>query len=183
MKKFIRIVYPKFMKPLFNNLNEALTYHLEGLHDAEKKLQVAIPSAIAHANSTALKGVLENYVSSAGDKRVKLKRAFSYLLSGPFGKQSKAIGEMISELSTISKKTSTPEIKDALLGSCLSAIIHYKISGYSSAMSFALALELHPVADLISEMLEWESETKQALEKIMRKLSSRAAKQATTLQS
>jgi len=42
---------------------------------------------------------------------------------------------------------------------------------------------LHPVADLISEMLEWESETKQALEKIMRKLSSRAAKQATTLQS
>jgi len=171
------------MKPLFNNLNEALTYHLEGLHDAEKKLQMAIPNVVAHANSSALKGVLENYSSSADDKRIKLKRAFSYLLAGPFGKQSKAIGEMISELSTISKKTSAPEIKDALLGSCLSAIICYKISAYSSAMSFALALELHPVADLISEMLEWENETDQAMRKIMGKLSTHAAKQTATLQS
>jgi len=169
------------MKPLFANLNEALTYHLEGLHDAEKKLQIAIPNVVAHANSLALKGVLENYASSAVDKRIKLKRAFSYLLAGPFGKQSKAIGEMISELSSISKKTSTPEIKDALLGSCLSTIIYYKISAYSSAMSFALALELHPVADLISEMLEWESKTDQALTKVMGKLSIRAAKQTTAL--
>ena len=171
------------MKPLFSNLNEVLTYHLEELHDAEKKLQMAIPNALAHANSSALKGVLESYASSAGDKRIKLKRAFSYLLAGPFGKQSKAIGEMISELSAISKKTSSPEIKDALLGSCLSTIICYKISAYSSAMSFALALELHPVADLISEMLEWESETDKALTKILGKLSSFAAKQSATLQS
>ena len=82
------------MKPLFNNLNEALTYQLEGLHDAEKKLQVAMREIIAQTNSDAIKKVFESYWASAGDKRTKLKRAFSYLLAGPFGKQSKAIGEM-----------------------------------------------------------------------------------------
>jgi ferritin-like metal-binding protein YciE len=168
------------MKPLFNTLNEALTYHLEGLHDAEKKLQIAIPNLMTHANSTALKEVLENYATSAGENRIKLKRAFSYLLAGPFGKESKAIGEMMAELSMISRKTSAPEIKDALLGSCLSTIIYYKISAYSSAMSFALALELHPVADLISEMLECEGSTNQALTKIMGKLSNRAAKETAS---
>ena len=168
------------MNQAFNNLNDALTYHLEGLHDAEKRLQTILPKVMIQADSTALKGVLKNYAGNADDKRIKLKRIFSYLLAGPFGKRSKAIGEMISELSSISKKTSSPEITDALLGSCLSTIIYYKISSYSSAMSFALALELHPVADLISEMLEWESETDQALTKIMNKRSARAAKRTAS---
>jgi ferritin-like metal-binding protein YciE len=164
------------MNTSFNNLNEALTYNLEGLHDAEKKLQVTLPKVITQTNSAALKGLLEKYATSAGDKRIKLKRAFSYLLAGPFGKRGKAIGEMISEFSFISKRSSTAEIKDALLGSCLSTIICYKIASYSSAMSFALALGLHPVADLISEVLEWERESDKALTKIMTKLSNRAAK-------
>lgn len=164
------------MKPLFNNLNEALTYHLEGLHDAEKNLQIILPKVITETDSAALKSVFEKYAASAADKRLKIKRAFSYLLSGPFGKQNKAIREMIAELSSISKKTSTSEIKEVLLACCLSTIIHHKIAGYSSAMTIALALELHPVANLVSEVLGWESESDRELAKIMGKLSARAGK-------
>jgi|GEM_PF-5564249 len=168
------------MKPFFNNLNAALTYHMEGLHDAEKKLQATLPNVVAQADAAALKGLLKSYAASAADKRIKLKRAFSYLLAGPFGKKSKAIGEMIAELSTISAKALAPEIKDAMLAGSLRTIIYFKISAYATAMSFALALEVHPVADLIGQILEWENEADQELTKIMSALSARAAKQTTS---
>ena len=67
-----------------------------------------------------------------------------------------------------------------LLARGLSAIVYYKISAYSSAKSIALALELHPVADLLREILDWESETDHAMTRIISKLGNRAAKRAVS---
>ena len=158
------------MKPLFNNLNDVLTYNLEGLYDAEKMLQKALPEITDHVNSSALLDEYKKYMVSASDKRIKLKRAFGYLLAGPFGRRNMPVREMISELTAISKNGSSTEIKDVLLAECLLSIIQYKISACASAVLLASVIESYSVADLLTEMVVWEKAAEQALSKIVSKL-------------
>jgi len=154
------------MKPKVNNLNDALAYQLEGMYYVEKKLQKALPDCINHATSRALKGQIKKYLDSAHDKRVKLKRIFSYLLTGPFDSKNKVIEKLMAEESKILKYTNNSELKDALLIGNLQSINHYKISVYGTAKAFALILELQKVVDLLQEVLDWEKEANQALTKI-----------------
>jgi ferritin-like metal-binding protein YciE len=154
------------MKPKVNNLNDALAYQLEGMYYVEKKLQKTLPDCINHATSRALKSQIKKYLDSARDKRVKLKRIFSYLLTGPFDCKNKVIEKLMEEESKILKYTNNSELKDALLIGNLQAINHYKISVYGTAKAFALILELQKVVDLLQEVLDWEKEANQALTKI-----------------
>ncbi len=154
------------MKPILNNLNEALTYHLEGMYDAEKKLQKSAPDYTNCVTSRALKSEIKKYFESARDKRIKLKRIFSYLLAGPFGRKSKVIDKMLKDVDNILKYASSPELKDAMVIPSLQAIIHYKIASYGAAKAFAIVLELETVTDLLEEVLELEMESDRALAKI-----------------
>jgi ferritin-like metal-binding protein YciE len=163
------------MKALLNNLNEALTYHLEALHDAEKKIQSTLPKLLARTTTPSLKKLLQDYVSEAGDKRTKLKRAFSYLLAGPFKRKNEVMGQLISDLRT-SQELSAKEIKDTMVAGGLKGVVQYKISCYSMAISVALQLELHSVADLLEEVLEWEKEAEAALIKAIPKIIAGASK-------
>ncbi len=157
------------MKPSINTLNNALTYHLEGMYDAEKRLQKCIPGCLQWVSSRDLKGALKNYLESAADKRTKLKRIFSYLLAGPFGRKNEAIGKMLGEVEDISKYPSTPDLRDTILAASLKGITAYKVSAYSTAMAFAVELGLDEVTDLLGDIVDWEIDTDKALSKIILK--------------
>lgn len=170
------------MKTTLNNLNETLAYLLEGMYDAEKKLLKVVPDCLHLVTSRALKSEIKKYVESAADKRIKLKRIFSYLLAGPFGRKNKVIDRMLKEAGNILKFTSSPEVKDAMLIGCLQAINHHKISAYGTAKAFSVELELQAVTDLLTEVLEWEKETDQALTKIaLKEVNGKAAALAVAL--
>jgi ferritin-like metal-binding protein YciE len=93
------------MKLEFKDLNEVLTYHIEGLYDAEKTLQKKISDLLTSVTSPELKSILLKFLENRADTRIKLKRIFSYLLSGPFKRRDKVINQMLIEATAISKIT------------------------------------------------------------------------------
>ena len=150
------------MKPAIKDLNEALSYHLEAMYDAEKKLQKAMPELIPMLTSRQLKSELKKYLESSRDKRIKLKRIFSYLLVGPYNKKNKVIEEMLSEVFSILEYTIS-ELNDVLVMVRWQALVQFKISTYSSAKVTADFLDLKKVSDLLAEILAWEKETDHSL--------------------
>ncbi|GHN02678.1 hypothetical protein WSM22_41670 [Cytophagales bacterium WSM2-2] len=154
------------MKAKLNNLNDALTYHLEGMYRVEKKLQKFLPDCFDQAASRALKNEVKKYLSNTGDKRVKLKRIFSYLLTGPFGCKNKIIDAFMEDQTSLQKYAMTSSLRDTMLIGNLQAINSYKISMYNTAKTFAMTLELQKVVDLLQEILELEKESEHAFAKI-----------------
>lgn len=164
------------MKLKLNNLNEVLAFHLEGMYDAEKKLQKALPHCSNDATSRALKNEIKKYLDSAKEKRLKLKRIFSYLLAGPFNRKNKVIAKILKDGVKVLKYTKAIALKDAILIGHLQAVNHYKISSYGTAKAFASMLKLKNVTDLLQEVLEWEKETDRAFTKIaMKEVNEKAA--------
>jgi ferritin-like metal-binding protein YciE len=155
------------MKATIKSLNEALAYQLEGMYYAEKKLQKILPDLFDVATSRILKDEIKKYLRSAQDKRLKLKRIFSYLLVTPFSVKNNVINEMLKDSAKILKLTKTKELKDTLLMGRLQSIANYKISSYETAKAFASILELQNVIDLLQEVVEWEQDTGQAFTKIV----------------
>ncbi len=141
-----------------NSINDALTYMIEGLYDAEKLEQKLMPEIIDSLNSEP-KSVLREHHARAHERRTKLKRAFSYLLAGPFDHKNKIAKEMIFEIIMINQKIPAPEIKNALLAHCIRNYIQFRICSYESALLLSSQLELEKVSDLLSEIIAWERET------------------------
>jgi ferritin-like metal-binding protein YciE len=168
--------FDTLMKPVLNNLNEALSYQLEGMYDAEKKLQKALPDCFNAATSQTLKNEIKKYFESTQDKRLKLKRIFSYLLVQPFNRKNNVIDKMLEDCQAISRQTNAKALRDAMLIGHLQEINHYKISSYGTAKAFASLMELQHVADLLGEVIAWEKETDQILTKIaMKEVNEKAA--------
>ncbi|CAN5357906.1 hypothetical protein BH10BAC4_BH10BAC4_20300 [soil metagenome] len=161
------------MKPLITNLNDALTFQLEGMHDAEKRIQKYFPSMVRHASSIKLRNEMSKYLESASDKRVKLKRIFSYLLCGPFKRKNIAMEDLLADMKSQSKLTTISVLRDRINIANLQSIIQVKISVYQNALICSEQLNLQTVTDLLEEILSWERETYKALTKIALDLVSR----------
>ncbi|HEY5749851.1 MAG TPA: DUF892 family protein [Chryseolinea sp.] len=152
------------MKNPLTNLHEALVYQLEGLYDAEKRLQKAMPILKHKVMLPALQTAIIRYGEQASDKRTKLKRAFSYLGCGPFGRKNRIMHDFLKNTLELCEHTSADRIRDAMAIACLKNISQYKLADYGTALGFAIALELDTVSDLLHEMISWEKETADALE-------------------
>lgn len=147
------------MKKKVSNLHQALTFHLEGLYDVEKRLQKEIPKCAERVSSPVLQQIMKSYAKGSKERRLKLKRIFTYLLAGPYGRRCRVIDRMLKEAHETLDMVSADDLRDIMFQSCMQAIVHYKISSYNSAMAFALELDLNEVGDLLEEILETERET------------------------
>lgn len=156
------------MKRTLENMNEALTFHLENMYDAEKMLQKKLADFLPHIVSPALKKEWTRYCESTPDKRLKLKRIFSYLLSGPFNRKNPSMEEMLKEMKEVSKMTKGP-LRDVMLIATMHQIIHWKIAAYGTARALAMVMELQTVTDLLEEIVQWEKEADAILSRIAEK--------------
>ena len=153
------------MKDL-TSLNEFLSFHLEGMYDGEKKLQHQLPTISQGVRHKGLKEEIDKYVALAAEKRSKLKRIFSYLLVPPFKRKNKVVDSLFKETYEALQHTSEDTVHDAVITACLQSINHYNIANYSTALAFAVELNLEVAADLLHEILEWEKKTDITLRKI-----------------
>lgn len=154
------------MKNPLTNLHEALVYELEGLYDAEKRLQKALPILSHKVTIPALQKEIIKYGEQVSDQRTKLKRAFSYLGIGPFGRKNRIMHDFLKDTMELCEHTPADRIRNAMAIAGLKNISQYKLSDYSTALGFSIALELDTVSDLLHEMITWEKETADALEKL-----------------
>ena len=154
------------MKLKFKNLTEVLAFQLEEMYVAEKAIQKALPRVIRTVSSKKLKIEYKKYLENTSDKRLKLKRIFSYLLIQPIDRKSKVMVKMLDQLQAVAKSKTTGKLKDSQLLSSLGSIAHYKFSVYGMARLFADELELATVAELLSQIISWEEETQLTITRI-----------------
>lgn len=154
------------MKTRLNHPREALTYSLERLYDQEKNIQKNLPSLAGKVSSGALKKELTQYHKASHDKRLKLKRVFSYLLTGPFRPKSKTTRRVLEEANDLRRLSKGSDMEAALVGNAMRALILSRVATYELALETAGRLELEAVCDLLEEILSWERASVQSLKKI-----------------
>lgn len=162
------------MKTKFKNKTEVLAYEIEGMYDAEKKWIVSFTEINPYVSSHDLKKEMEKYAERACEKRLKLKRIFSYLLSGPFNRKNKVIDVMLDECRATLSASSDFETNTALAYHFFKLMIDYKTSTYNLVKLQAIELELEPVADLLNEICEWEKESQRSLTNALKKMQMKA---------
>ncbi|MEJ0055585.1 MAG: DUF892 family protein [Bacteroidota bacterium] len=150
----------------FNNLNEVLAYHLEALYVAEKKIQKVLPACLHTIGHKKLQTQFKKYLESSSDKRMKLKRMFSYLLVKPQSRKCKPVVGILDEAMAITRSDSAAGLKDVQLLGTLLSLSRYKSSLYVVAKLYSSGLELKTVSALINEVIAWENETCETLLKI-----------------
>ncbi len=154
------------MKPQLKTISQALTYQLEDMYDAEKKIQLSFKGLDKMLSSAPLREEVVRYLESAANKRLKLKRIFSYLLSGPYKKKNGIVSEFLAEIRGVFKVASPVLLKDSMFIASMQNLVHYKIAAYGTARAIAEELDLTTVANLLDQMLQWEKETDRALSRI-----------------
>src|SRR5688572_478270 len=129
------------MKKL-TNLNEVLAFQLEGMYDAEKKLQHHLPLIAEGVQLHCLKEGINKYLERSSDKRSKLKRIFSYILVQKSNRKNKVVEMIFNETRDLAHQASESYLRDVIYVACLQSINHYKIANYRAALALALALNL-----------------------------------------
>lgn len=162
------------MKIPLTNLTDALVFLMRGLYDAELKLQKAIPPCSSGIESGPVKRVVDNYYDSAGNKILKLERVFNYLMAEPHGRSHEVMEKMIADTNHILRYASD-RIRDVILLTCIQNINHYKIAGYRNALLFSVELGLDNVTDLLTDILEWETEASREFAEARLKISGHLA--------
>ena len=147
-------------------VNEFLAFHLEGMYDGEKKLQHHLPAISEGVRHKGLIEEIDNYIERAAEKRSKLKRIFTYLLVPPFKRKNKVVDSLFKEAHEALQHACGDNVRDAVTIVLVQSINHYNIANYSTALAFAIELNLEVAADLLHEILEWEKKTDISLKKI-----------------
>ncbi|HEX6223315.1 MAG TPA: DUF892 family protein [Chryseolinea sp.] len=154
------------MKKL-TSLIEVLAFQLDAMYDGEKKIQHQLPTLSKNVDHPKLQEAAAKYVEHAIEKRSKLKRIFTYLLVPSSKRENLIVDSIFAETGERLNAVSTVSLRDAVLAACVQTINHYNIANYTSALAFAIELNLDAVADLLHEILAWERETEAALQKIV----------------
>lgn len=150
-----------------SNLNDALTFLLRRLYDAEGMLKDAIMKCSKNVKSEMLKAELIDYADSTRNKIIKLERVFNYLMKEPGGEKNVIIRKMINDTHEMLKIVTSEETRDVMLLSCIQSINQYKMAGYRTSLAFSIELQLDTVADLLHEIVEWEKKSERVFNKII----------------
>ena len=151
------------MKTRINTLQDALTYHLQGLAYAEKKIHEQLSSFLKLVTSENVKDEMRSYMDSSNSKLLKLERVFNYLMEEPYSREDEVVTKILYETNAMIFNANSLHLRDILMIGCIQTINAYKTAGYRTAYLFAVELEMDTAADLLQQILEWESETSNAL--------------------
>lgn len=127
-------------------------------YDCEQKLvKKGIPSMIEAANSTELRGALEQHLEETRTHVTRLERVFKLI-----GAESKTEGnDIIDEMTDAAKdmvsatEDGTP-LRDAALIVSGNQVEHYEMAAYGSLASFARQLGIPAAVGLLEETLKEE---------------------------
>lgn len=147
------------MKTKINTIQDALAYQIKGLLFAEIKVRTEFKACKRQITSAEVKSEVEKYINSTENKLLKLERMFNYLMQEPTSRKNAVILKLLEETQHMLANTPSAHLKDILMVACIQNVNVYKIASYRTAYLFAVELELDAVADLVQQILDWETET------------------------
>lgn len=144
------------MKTTIANLNQVLTFQLEGMYEVVKTLQARLPGAIKRVDDPEVKSLLRSYGESLGEQRLKLKRIFGYLLDGPYDRKAFRMAEAMAPFGDIMEKKVDPKLGDIIVLESMHATIQFLITTYVDARYIAMRMEMDPVVALLDDVVDME---------------------------
>lgn len=154
------------MKKTIKTLHDALVYQLQGMLYAEDKITHEFQLCSHHITSNEVRKVIEEYLSNSNDIKLKLDRVFNYLMVEPVKRKNQVIDKMIDETQVLLSSANSPHLKNVLMIGCIKNINAYKTACYQTSYLIAVELELDTPADLIQQVLEWETDVSRSLNRL-----------------
>lgn len=151
------------MNTRIDSLVDALGYLMQGLYYAETRLIHDLDSCCSKVTASSLKREIENYISSSNNKVLKVERTLNYLMKEPLARKNDVIDKLLEATRLMLASSDVAHLRDQLAIACIQNINAYKATTYRTAYLFALELELDTVADIIQQILEWETASKKVL--------------------
>jgi ferritin-like metal-binding protein YciE len=140
------------------SLQETLCFDLENLYCAEKKVTEKLGRISNVADFDKLRDFLVEYAEASETHRSMIDRVFSYLNHEPIKCETSVMDELINETFNHLRYTQQPILQDVLIAGCFQRVIAYKISMYSSLLSYTEHLELSTPSKLLDTILREERE-------------------------
>ena len=161
------------------NLRDVLIENLKDLYNAEKQLTKALPKMAKAATTPELKEAFEEHLEQTENHVTRLEEAFQELDMSAKSKRCQAMEGLIEEGKEVIEEKSDSESAavDAALIVAAQKVEHYEISAYGSVRTFAQALGLDQLANLLQETLDEESETNEKLNHLAEEVVNPAAAQ------
>ena len=148
------------------HLSELFHDTLKDIYFAEKKILATLPKMVKAAHSDDLKAAFKKHHDETEGHVERLEQVFALIDKKPQGKTCDAIVGITQEGAEIMKEYKGAPALDAGLLAAAQAVEHYEISRYGTLRAWAVELGLDDAASLLSETLEEEEATDQALTKI-----------------
>jgi ferritin-like metal-binding protein YciE len=136
---------------------------LKDIYFAEKKILVTLPKMQKAAQSEELAAAFEKHYEETEGHVERLQKVFEIIDQKPQGKTCDAIVGIADEGSEIMKEYKDSPALDAGLLAAAQAVEHYEISRYGTLIAWAQKLGHEDVVQLLSETLEEEKATDEAL--------------------
>lgn len=136
---------------------------LKDIYYAERKILSALPKMAKAADSAELKAAFEQHHAETEGQIERLQKVFEVIGQKAQGKTCPAIDGIITEGEEIIKEFKGAAALDAGLISAAQAVEHYEIARYGTLRRWAEVLGLTEAAELLTETLEEESATDEAL--------------------
>jgi ferritin-like metal-binding protein YciE len=145
------------MSMTLDNLENVLVLQLEDLASAEDQLIEALPKMAEAASNPELRNAIELHLGETRRQRTRLDEAFRLMGKEPAVETCDAMKGLIAEGEEVIGLDGDPDVKDAALIAAAQRVEHYEMAGYGCARAFARRLGLTPVANLLQETLDEES--------------------------
>jgi ferritin-like metal-binding protein YciE len=136
---------------------------LKDIYFAEKKILATLPKMQKAAQSEELAAAFEKHHAETEGHVERLEKVFEIIDEKPQGKTCDAIMGIIDEGSEIMKEYKGSPALDAGLLAAAQAVEHYEMSRYGTLIAWAGKLGHEDAVELLSDTLEEEKATDEAL--------------------
>jgi len=136
---------------------------LKDIYFAEKKILATLPKMQKAAQSEELAAAFEKHHNETEGHVERLEKVFEIIDEKPQGKTCDAIMGIIDEGSEIMKEYKGSPALDAGLLAAAQAVEHYEMSRYGTLIAWAGKLGHEDAVELLSDTLEEEKATDEAL--------------------
>ena len=160
------------------SLNSLFEDLLKDIYYAEKHITKALPKMTKKATSPELKAAFEKHLGETQTQIERLDQVFELLGKPAKAKRCAAIDGIIEEGSELMDEHEPGPGLDAALAAAAQAVEHYEIARYGTLVAWANELGHSEAAALLTETLEQEEDTDQALSQLALNTLNSAANEA-----
>jgi ferritin-like metal-binding protein YciE len=137
-------------------IRDLLIAEMQDQYDAEKQLVKALPKMVKAAANPDLSQAFADHLEETKGHVQRLEEAFEMLGIKARGKTCAAMKGLIAEAQETLAQDMPEALKDSAMICAAQKVEHYEIAGYGTICSWAQALELHDVAELLHQTLDEE---------------------------